>query len=172
MRAVRVIQHREAAPVQLTKVHREGSPLICYMHYYQTNLLKLLSQHNRVNLTLKTNKSQIKAVLAGDRGIPGGINIVPRTPFSLILIFWMPGAMYHLSVSTEARTGWSLKPSCPLWTEMLTNMGMLTFIFLSLSRERHSVHSNNSLGLGYKKKKCTLFQYQDFVFHDIKKIIW
>lgn len=68
-------------------------------------------------------------------GAPGGKKRVPRTPLSLTLILWTPGAMYHLSMSVAARGVRSMKPSvaCPLWTEMLTKKGLQTFIFLNLT---------------------------------------
>lgn len=70
--------------------------------------------------------------------VPGGMNRVARTPFSLTSILWTPGAMYHLSTRVEARGASSLKS--PTWwllyTEKLTSRGLQTLRFVNLARKR------------------------------------
>ena len=85
--------------------------------------------------------------MKGNVGVPEGIKRVPRSPVSLTLILWTPGAMYHLSMSVEARGVRSLKPSaeCPVYTEMLTSKGLLTFIFLNLADIKKANKHHSSL---------------------------
>ena len=72
---------------------------------------------------------------------PGGMNSVPLTPLSRMSILWTPGAMYDLSVTTEAMGGCSLKPSTtwPLYMEMNSVMGVRTSNFLNLREGKNKI---------------------------------
>lgn len=76
------------------------------------------------------------------RHSPGGMNKVPITPLSRTLTLFTPGAMYHRSMTLEARGRSFLKPSvwCPSYTEMLISSGLHTLVLLSLSGQKNTAY--------------------------------